>query len=422
MKILWIVNRPIKPMKEILGEESTSTSGSWLDSAFNLLITQKNIELVIASIDNVKKIISKKDNNVTYYIFPTRGNLIDYKINSHINKTDWECLKEKENPDLIQIWGTEFPHSLLAANVFKDKPIIVYMQGMVSQISKHYLSGLEENELDSAITLRDIIKKDTIRKQQKKFVKRAENEKKLLKLSNYVIVENQWCAINCKIINPELQVIFSKLPINNCFFEYSWDKNNIENYSIMTIAGGYPIKGLHILLKALAIVKNEIPEFKLYIPGHSLFNSSSILTNIKKNGYDKLLENLILKNNLKENIVFMGNLSQEQMALRMSISNLFVMPSSIENHSASLIEAMIVGLPCISSNVGGVSELIQHNKNGYIYRFEEYEVLAYHIIDLLKNNNLASEFAFNAQKIRFDRQNQRLGKVLSEIYQSILIK
>ena len=266
----------------------------------------------------------------------------------------------------------------------------------------------------------DVYSYENKKQQKKKFLRRAENENELLKLSNFVIVENNWCAINCKIINPDIQVIYSNLPINEEFFNHYWDKNKIEKNSIMTIAGGYPIKGLHVLLKALTIVKKEIPDFKLYIPGRPLFSRKNILDKIKKNGYDKILEDIILQNNLKENLVFMGNLSQKQMAHRMSISNIFVMPSSIENHSSSLIEAMIVGMPCIASNVGGVSELIQNNVNGFVYRFEEYEVLAYHMINLLKNDDKAYELAFNAQKIRNIRGNQKLGKELSDIYKKIL--
>lgn len=420
MKVLWVINRPINPMKKMLGQDSISTSGSWLDTAYNLLVEQDNIELVVATIDNVKNFLYKKEGSTSFYIFPSRGSTLNYRIDSNENKKDWEYLKQKENPDLIQIWGTEFPHSMLTANVFKDKTIVVYMQGMVSQISKHYLSGLDEKELNSSLTIRDFIRRDTIKQQKKKFLRRAENENELLKLSNFVIVENNWCAINCKIINPDIQVIYSNLPINEEFFNHYWDKNKIEKNSIMTIAGGYPIKGLHVLLKALTIVKKEIPDFKLYIPGRPLFSRKNILDKIKKNGYDKILEDIILQNNLKENLVFMGNLSQKQMAHRMSISNIFVMPSSIENHSSSLIEAMIVGMPCIASNVGGVSELIQNNVNGFVYRFEEYEVLAYHMINLLKNDDKAYELAFNAQKIRNIRGNQKLGKELSEIYKKIL--
>ena len=59
-------------------------------------------------------------------------------------------------------------------------------------------------------------------------------------------------------------------------------------------------------------------------------------------------------------------------AQEMETANVFVMPSSIENHSSTLIEAMIVGVPCVASDVGGISELITHGKTGFLYRFEEY--------------------------------------------------
>ena len=51
---------------------------------------------------------------------------------------------------------------------------------------------------------------------------------------------------------------------------------------------------------------------------------------------------------------------------RMKISEMFIMTSDYEGMSNALIEAMCLGLPCISTKVSGAVELIKHNQNGLL--------------------------------------------------------
>ena len=60
-------------------------------------------------------------------------------------------------------------------------------------------------------------------------------------------------------------------------------------------------------------------------------------------------------------------------------ANVFVMPSAIENSPNSLGEAMILGVPCVAANVGGISSLISHGKEGFLYQGNENHMLAYYI-------------------------------------------
>ena len=54
---------------------------------------------------------------------------------------------------------------------------------------------------------------------------------------------------------------------------------------------------------------------------------------------------------------------------------------------------MYVGCPCISSSVGCIPEIAVHTHNILLYRYEEYEVLAYEIIQILNNIDYAEQLA-----------------------------
>nr|WP_315143953.1 glycosyltransferase family 4 protein [uncultured Flavobacterium sp.] len=419
MRVLWITNIPFGPLCELIGE-SISSSGSWLNASFDALSMENEIELTIVTVSRIKELRKKKEGNHSFYILPG-GHSNEYDYNLVSNKKNWEQIKNECKPDLIHIWGTEYTHGYLALKVMEGIPAVIYMQGLMSQIANHYLSGMSDNDLYQSITLRDILKRDWIKRQQANFKRRAVFESKMLKLAGNVIVENEWCKSHCLAIAPNISVFKSKLNIKKEFYNDEWTLNKMQPLTIMSNASGYPIKGLHILLMALNIVVKKYPHTKLFIPGEKSPFEKSFIDKCKITGYTKYIMNIVEKYNLKENIVFLDKLSATQMATQMANSNVFVMPSSIENHSSTLIEAMIVGVPCISSYVGGISEYMLHNENGLIYRFEEYEILAAHIERIFEDDLFAVKIATSAKNtMRNSRDSISLKGELLGIYNKIL--
>ena len=59
-------------------------------------------------------------------------------------------------------------------------------------------------------------------------------------------------------------------------------------------------------------------------------------------------------------------------------ANVFVLPSAIENSPNSLGEAMMLGTPTVVSDVGGVKNMIDHEKEGYVYQPDASYMIAYY--------------------------------------------
>lgn len=70
-------------------------------------------------------------------------------------------------------------------------------------------------------------------------------------------------------------------------------------------------------------------------------------------------------------MVFTGILSEEKMIEQYLKSNVFVLPSVIENSSNSLGEAMLLGMPCVATNTGGTMDILEHKKEGFLYPYTE---------------------------------------------------
>ena len=70
----------------------------------------------------------------------------------------------------------------------------------------------------------------------------------------------------------------------------------------------------------------------------------------------------------KVNVRFLGPFDAPAMRDRYLRTHVYVSPSTIENSPNSVGEAMLLGCPVVSSNVGGVSDLLYHGKEGFLYQ------------------------------------------------------
>ena len=398
MKVLWITNGPIIARHLEMMGGGHAQSGGWLVAAYDAMKDCNDVELGVVATYIGEEIKEAKDGNHTFYLLPCKKNATQYDPNLKENQDTWREVIRRFQPDVIHIWGTEFAYGTCALMVAEGIPSVVYMQGMMSQIANHLDGQLTFGEKLRSTTIRSITKQENYWREAKKYAKRVEVEKAMLQRVDGVIVENDWCAANCQILSGGCKVFKSMLPINRVFAEYEWNYEECNKHSIFTNAGPQPIKGHHMLFKALGIVKQKYPDLKVVIPGANYYFDSSLSRRLKRLAFHKHLLGLVRKYDLFDNLEFIGSQTQRQMAENMAKCNVFVMPSAIENHSSTLIEAMMVGAPTVSSNVGGVEEYYHNGENGLIYRYDEPEVLAAHIIRLFEDTEFAKMIGVNAKE------------------------
>ncbi len=97
-----------------------------------------------------------------------------------------------------------------------------------------------------------------------------------------------------------------------------------------------------------------------------------------------------------EAVRFLGK--QDAVEELLAISDLFLIPSENESFGLAALEAMACEVPVISSNVGGLPEVIQHGVNGFLENVGDIQAMAKHGINLLSNETLLDEFRVNAFK------------------------
>lgn len=422
MRVLWITNYPIAAHRKQLGAMSAQ-GGGWMDAAFELLTQLPDVELGLASVYSCANIIIHEVNGIKMYTVPNDVKHGLYQYNKKENIDLWTQISSDFKPDVLHIWGTEMAHSLCALCAMPQVPAVVYLQGLMAQIYNHDNSGIDLATKVKYTTIRDIIENKGIHINNVFEAKRVAIEREIIKRANNVILENEWAEINCQVISGRCRVFRSLLPINKIFANYNWSYGKAVPNTIFTVAGGYPIKGHHILLKALAIIKERYPDVKLIIPGYNPLNDDTGLRRMLPHGYTKYVRSLIKKCGITENIQFTGKITADEMARYMSESRVFVMPSAIENHSSTLIEAMMVGAPCVSSYVGGILDYFKNGVNGFMYRYDEPETLAGLIMKLFEDKELSERIGENAKVVtRQARLSINMADDFIKIYHSVVIK
>jgi len=144
----------------------------------------------------------------------------------------------------------------------------------------------------------------------------------------------------------------------------------------------YKTKGYEYLITAIKKVSRTQKNFALFVIGE---------------GEERpLLEKLIKKYRLENYIFLSGGLDQAADILK--AFDIYVCSSVKEGFPYAILEAMYAGLPIVSTNIGGIPDMIRHNKNGLLAESKNPDQLAERILKLFTDDNLRIKLSVNANK------------------------
>ncbi len=138
------------------------------------------------------------------------------------------------------------------------------------------------------------------------------------------------------------------------------DRKHVKNLlgledrdKILFFAGGLiPVKNVNVLIEAFSHVVKTNYNLSLFIAG-----SGSEEGNLKR---------LVLENNIRENVKFLGPLVSEDLINYYNAADLFCLPSKSEGLPNVIVEALFCGTPVVASSVGGIPTIIKPGENGFL--------------------------------------------------------
>lgn len=369
MKVLWLCNIMLPAIAEALGCQPSNKEGwlSGLVSALNKNQQENGIALAVAfptdkELDGCKGRIE----SLTYYGFwenTAAPEIYDVGLEERLKR-----IVEDYNPDVIHCFGTEFPHTLAMTKIMaKTDKVLIGVQGLCTCCAEVYMADLPE-KIQNKVTFRDFVRKDSLKKQQQKFSRRGEHERRAIQLVKHITGRTEWDRDQVLSWNPGASYYVMNETLRSDFYRDVWQAENSVPHRIFVSQGDYPLKGLHYVLEAMPDIVKKYPDTTLVVAGNPIIRKKTLQGRIKVSAYGAYIEQLMERNGLQDKVVFLGKCNAEEMKAAYLQSSLFLCPSSVENSPNSLGEAMLLGMPCIAAKVGGIPSLFTDGVDGIMYQ------------------------------------------------------
>ena len=170
------------------------------------------------------------------------------------------------------------------------------------------------------------------------------------------------------------------------------------------------VKGLDLLLNSVSIVKKDFPTIKLLIAGKVWKDDF--------NQYQKKINTLGIQENVIQNIKY---ISDKHVKYYFSSADLVVLPYQKIYQSGVLLMTMSYNRPVLVSDIEGMTEIIQNNVNGFLFRNGDSNHLAERIIEILsdpKMSQIVSQAGYETVKNNYDWET--IGYKTSSVYKEII--
>ncbi len=184
------------------------------------------------------------------------------------------------------------------------------------------------------------------------------------------------------------------------------EKFNIEKDSfwIGSLIALVPHKAPENFIKSAKIVLEKYPRTRFILAGRGELSAK--------------LKYLARKLHIQNNFHIIGYQTDSHRVL--SALDLFVLPSKEEGLGSVLIEAMNAKLPIVATNAGGITDLIENEKNGLTVEKENPEKLAKAQIKLIEDENLRNALAEEGYKRRINFSSQKMAEATLKIYEETI--
>lgn len=400
MKVLWFTNTPCNAVGHI---KDVTIGGGWLQSLD--IHMQEQVDLHIAFYANWHE-QSFTFGKTTYHVIPADGvrkanlrNILYAYMPTGEDLSHYLDIVERVKPDLIHLHGTENDFGSILPHV--QQPVLVSIQGIMAPYAynmetKHWRE-LKLHVPRQGRSLKDkVFAKSPYRSFELAHLM-GQRETKYMKAMKNFMGRTDWDRRVCSVMSPGSRYFLGDEILRDKFYSLTWSpRRDREVFRIHTTSSDSVIKGFTSVVDAARLLKGAGFRFEWRIAGIS--NNSSVAHIARKLGgsFDSL------------GIELLGKVAADALVDKMMEADVFLLPSNIENSPNSLCEAMLMSMPCITTNSGGTPSLLEDGKEGLLIQSGDPWAMAGAIMEVAANYDRAIEMGRNASvraRRRHDPQN-----------------
>ena len=296
----------------------------------------------------------------------------------------------------------------LRAKAVKIKPDLVHVQAAAGP----YARALLERGWPSLLSIHGLFFRDMeFEPSVRKFstLLAAKYERDALRRARHVAILNNYTLSSLQEFLVRAEIRYIDNPIDDSFFGV---ENREEEGRVLVPALIWRLKGHRFLLEAVADLIAEGRQLTVCCAG-----------GVTDYGYYAELQQLVADKGLSDYVRFEGNVSRQQMLDQYARCSIVVLPSLVENAPLVVSEGMAAGKPVVATAVGGIPEMIDDGRTGFVVPKENSDALAEAIRKLLDSKELRSQIGTEAKKAAEARYKPEVAaRKTLDYYYSILSK
>lgn len=292
----------------------------------------------------------------------------------------YKLLKLSKNADLIFAQGpipSGFPSIL--TKIFIGKKVIIKVVGDFSWERSRNVYGLNSS-IDEFQIQKYPIKLKILRLMQKIIINKADT---VITPSNYL----KKIVTGWGVRADRIKVVYNAIEQIDCPQTKDEAKKTI----------GYPDKDIIISIGRLVPWKGFETLIEIF-PKLLEINNNFLLLIIGDGPEKERLEKMTEDMHLMDKVILCGQIKHEEIASYLKAAWLFILNTAYEGLSHLLVEALMMKLSVITTNVGGNPEVIEDNFNGSLVEYNNKEQLISAVRNLWQNKEQQERFGENAQK------------------------
>lgn len=410
LKVLWFTTSPSLSRQHLDGNYNVGTS--WIEAMENLVLSHTTIKLAIAFTwkTEVVKPYQIEKTSTRYYAMPRRP------VNKWTNLVRSSlCLPEPETviqdylqvindfqPDIVHFFGTETPYPLVIPQL--NVPHVIWFQGNLTVYHQKWHAGISLWTSLRYEKLKDIIFPQSDLHsflQNRQFVRR---EKKIFGFAENFIGRTAWDQRLVSTMAPQAKYYHGDEIMRPAFHEYQWTPHEDRgHYVIVSTFRDNLYKGLETAMNAYKIIVPRLNKPLIW----------KIIGVPQNSHYERVCRGISGLSKDDDGFRILGLKSSTEMISELLDADIFVHPSHIDNSPNSLCEAMLMGLPVVSTNVGGIPSMLEDNHEGFLVQNGDEYAMGGAILTLLRDPDLARNLGLNARSRAIVRNDSE--KIMNDI-------
>ncbi len=254
MHILWLVKTVLPQAAAACGLAGASdVSGSWLTGQLAALRPHGELRLTVACTDARQKAsLRGEQDGVSYRILP--------------GADGFSALLQTEQPDLVHIWGTEYPEAaaMQDAAAAANLPVLISIQGVMRDCAAHLCDGVPDAYRHSGglwHTIDKVIPGELLDNTQANFDVLAQKEASVLGKARCVTGRTGFDRRAAADLAPAARYYPCNETLRPLFYTGAlWHAREFGRTPVLFLPqGNYPLKNLHTVIRALPAVRQQFP-------------------------------------------------------------------------------------------------------------------------------------------------------------------